>query len=129
MRNEKVQYVHEWVNVKERSRKDRNGRDRLNCFLVPLPPLVTPTVRSLMFIYVGQLNIIQSRYTLGISLLEDDNGVLVDALRSEHTAWAIFQRWTSGTGRKPTSWRTLVDVLRQWPVGCTADAIDAYCGR
>ena len=92
-----------------------------------------------MSISVGQLNIIQSigtrYYDLGILLLEDDNGVLVNALRSEHLLnaeeiiRAIFQRWIAGTGRKPSSWRTLVDVLRQCQLAAQADAIDAAVCR
>ena len=92
-----------------------------------------------MSIYVGQLNIIQSigtRYpTLGIFLLEDDNGVLVDALRFEHNhnaeaiTRAIFQRWITGTGSKPITWRTLVDVLRECQLAAQADAIDVYFGQ
>ena len=116
--------------------------------MVPLPqailffnsflPSATPNLGHLMSIYVGQLNIVQSigtSYpTLGIPLLEDHNGVLVDALRSEHQhnveaiTRAIFQRWITGTGRKPTTWRTLVDVLRECKLAAQADAIDAYFG-
>ena len=72
---------------------------------------------------------------MGVLLLEDDNGVLVDSLRSEHQrdteaiTWAIFQKWITGTGRKPTTWRTLVDVLRQCQLAAQADAIDAYCTK
>ena len=90
-----------------------------------------------MSIYVGPVNIIQSigtSYpTLGVWLLEDHNGVLVDALRSEHLlnaeaiTRAIFQKWITGTGRKPTAWRTLVDALRQGLFDAQADAINAYC--
>ena len=110
--------------------------------LFPIPliyPLATPTIRHLMSISVGQLNIIQSigtrYYDLGIFLLEDDNGVMVEALRSEHQhnaeaiTRAIFQRWITGTGRKPTTWKTLVDVLRQCQLAAQADAIDAYLCR
>ena len=92
-----------------------------------------------MSISVGQLSIIQSigtrYYDLGILLLEDDNGVLVNALRSEHLlnaeeiTRAIFQRWITGTGRKPTTWMTLVDVLRQCQLAAQADAIDAAVDR
>ena len=92
-----------------------------------------------MSISVGQLNIIESigtRYPkLGILLLEDDKGVLVDSLRSEYLlnaeeiTRAIFQRWITGTGRKPTTWRTLVDALRQCQLAAQADAIDAYLCR
>ena len=89
-----------------------------------------------MSIPVGHLNMIQSvgiRYpTLGIFLLEDDNGVLVEALKEEnrHTAEeitrAIFQKWIGGTGRKPTTLRTLVGVLRQSQLAPQADAIESY---
>ena len=92
-----------------------------------------------MSIAVGQLTIIQSigtrYYDLGILLLEDDNGVLVDALTFQHQhnaeaiTRAIFQRWITGTGRKPTTWRTLVDVFRQCQLAAQADAIDAAVGR
>ena len=51
-------------------------------------PSATPSIRELMSISVGHLNMIQSvgtRYpTLGIFLLQDDNGVLVEALTLEH---------------------------------------------
>ena len=103
---------------------------------MPLPLLATPTIRDLMSITVGQLNIIQSigtrYYDLGIPLLEDDNGVLVDALTSQHQhnaeaiTRAIFQRWITGTGRKPTTWRTLVDVLRQCQLAAQADVINVF---
>eukprot|EP00731_Ephydatia_muelleri_P009364 Em0004g1702a len=68
---------------------------------------------------------------LGILLLEDDNGVLVDSLTSEHQrnteeiTRAILQRWIAGTGRKPTTWMTLADVLRQCQLTVQADAIQA----
>ena len=91
---------------------------------------------ELMSISVGNLNMIQSvgtRYpTLGIFLLEDVNGVLVDALTLEHQrnaeeiTRAIFQRWIGGTGRKPTTWRTLVGVIRQSQLATQADAIEHF---
>ena len=89
-----------------------------------------------MSISVGHLNMIQSvgtRYpTLGIFLLKDDNGALVDALKEENRhkveeiTRAIFQRWIGGTGRKPTTWRILVGVLRQSQLATQADAIETY---
>ena len=95
----------------------------------------TPTIRQLISITVGQLTLIQSvgtRYPdLGILLLEDDNGVLVDALTSEHQrnaeviTRAILQRWIAGTGRKPTTWGTLVHVLGQCQLTVQAEAIQA----
>ena len=102
------------------------------------PPLATPNLRHLISIYVGHLNIIQSigtsYYNLGILLLNDDNGVLVNSFKSEHQnnaeaiTRAIFQMWITGTGRKPATWRTLVHVLRECLLTSQADAIDAYCG-
>ena len=98
------------------------------------PPSATPSIRELMSVSVGHLNMIQSvgtRYpTLGIFLLEDDNGVLVEALKEENhhkveeITRAIFQRWIGG--RKPTTWRTLVGVLRQSQLATQADAIETY---
>ena len=109
----------------------------LNCIIVPLPPIATPTLRHLVSIHVGRLNIIQSigiYPTLGMWLLEDFKGVLLDALMSEHQynaeaiTRAIFQRWITGTGRKPITWRTLVENLRQWQYfTAQAKAIEAYC--
>ena len=89
-----------------------------------------------MSISVDHLNMIQSvgtRYpTLGIFLLEDDNGVLVEAIEQENhhkvegITCAIFKRWIRGTGRKPTTWRTLVGVLRQSQLATQAGAIETY---
>ena len=105
------------------------------------PPSATPSIRELISIHVSvsHLNMIQSvgtRYpTLGIFLLEDDNGVLVDALTLEHQrnaeeiTHAIFKRWIGGTGRRPTTWRTLVGVLRQSQLATQADAIETYLNR
>ena len=107
-------------------------------FQVNLQFFILPSsaIRELMSISVGHLNMIQSvgtRYsTLGTFLLEDDNGVLVDTLTLEHQrnaeeiTRAIFQRWIGGTGRKPTTWRTLVGVPRQSQLATQADAIETY---
>ena len=105
----------------------------------PFPPSATPSIMELMSISVGHLNTIQSvgiRYpTSGIFLLEDVNGVLVEALKevnhhkAEEISRAIFQRWINGTGRKPTTWRTLVGALRQSQLASQADAIETYLSR
>ena len=59
------------------------------------------------------------RYSrFGIFLLNDANGAIVQALEMEHLRnaerinMAILQRWLQGTGVKPVTWSTLVDVLR-----------------
>ena len=55
----------------------------------------------------------------GIFLLNDANGVVVQALEKEHQRnaesinMAILQRWLQGMGVKPVTWSTLVDVLRK----------------
>ena len=119
------------------SYKTNSGYMVLCMVYLILPPSATPSIMELMSISVGHLNMIQSvgtRYpTLGIFLLEDVNGVLVDALTLEHQhnaeeiTRAIFQRWIGGTGRKPTTWRTLVGVLRHSQLATQADAIEHFC--
>ena len=54
----------------------------------------------------------------GIFLLEDSNGIIVDALAEEHH-WkaerinmAILQRWLDGKGMKPVTWSTLITALQ-----------------
>ncbi|KAL5497604.1 hypothetical protein EMCRGX_G014111 [Ephydatia muelleri] len=111
------------------------GAKVISSSLISFSPSATPTIRQLISITIGHLTLIQSvgtRYPdLGILLLEDDNGVLVDSLTSEHQrnaeeiTRAILQRWIAGTGRKPTTWMTLADVLRQCQLTVQADAIQA----
>ena len=93
-----------------------------------------PSIRQLMLTSIDNLNFIESIGTkyhdLGIILLEDDNGTLVDTLKEEHHRNAeaitrgILQRWLRGTGRKPTTWRTLAVVLKQCNLTAQANAID-----
>ena len=69
------------------------------------------------------INIIQRMGTsyekLGMFLLEDDNGDIVDSLKEAchqdpiQITTAVYKKWISGTGRKPVTWQTLVDVLRE----------------
>ena len=58
-------------------------------------------------------------WKLGILLLKDDTGHVVDAIVSnyrqdgiEMITLKIFQKWINGVGQKPVSWDTLVQVLR-----------------
>ena len=54
---------------------------------------------------------------LGLLLLEDRDGALVDQIVSDcrHVAYDIvgdiLKRWVRGMGRQPVTWRTLVQVL------------------
>ena len=58
-------------------------------------------------------------WKLGILLLKDDNGHIVDAIVSDHRQdgiemiiLKIFQKWIDGVGQKPVNWGTLVTVFR-----------------
>ena len=80
------------------------------------------------------VNIIQktsAKYTIiGMQLLEDDNCDIVDALKKtyggdpEEIITAVYKKWISGTGRKPVTWLTLVDVLRDVELTSVADIIE-----
>ena len=57
-------------------------------------------------------------FKFGIFLLEDSNGVIVQALEkqlhfnAEQINIAILQRWLEGKGVMPVTWSTLVSVLQ-----------------
>ena len=81
------------------------------------------------------INIIQRTGTsfekLGMFLLEDDNGDIIDSLKEAchhdpiQITTAVYKKWISGTGRKPVTWQTLVDVLREIDLNRVADDIDS----
>ena len=56
---------------------------------------------------------------LGIFLLNDQTGVIVESLRKEFLLnavdinMAIFRQWLQGKGAQPVAWSTLIDVLRK----------------
>ena len=80
------------------------------------------------------LNIIQrtsTRYTkLAMYLLDDDNCEIVDCLKEkcrgdpEEIVTAVYKKWINGTGRKPVTWLTLVDVLRDIELTSLAEEIE-----
>ena len=53
----------------------------------------------------------------GILLAFDDEGTQVETIDKKHRGdpaaccQAMFQHWLSGNGRKPLSWRTLIELL------------------
>ena len=53
----------------------------------------------------------------GVLLAFDDNGTQVETIDKKHRGdplaccQAMFQHWLSGNGRKPLSWRTLIELL------------------
>ena len=56
---------------------------------------------------------------MGVFLLKDDTGAVVQALELEHMKdaekinMAIFSRWLQGKGAQPVAWSTLIGVLRK----------------
>eukprot|EP00731_Ephydatia_muelleri_P005504 Em0002g1680a len=103
----------------------------------PPGPLGEPSIALLMALpsRVATINVIQrigvNYSTFGIFLLNDDNGTLVDALKSQHLlnaeniTTAILQRWLEGKGKTPVSWATLIGALRQATLNTLADQIEA----
>ena len=81
------------------------------------------------------LDIIQrtsTSYTkLGMYLLDDDNCDIVDSYKEKYKndpveiVSAVYKKWISGTGRKPVTWQTLVDVLREIELNSLAGDIEA----
>ena len=73
---------------------------------------------------------IGTHYTsLGPQLLNDDNGAVTTAITNEHKEKAdainqeILTRWLRGQGKKPVTWSTLIDVLRDVELSELADEI------
>ena len=68
-------------------------------------------------------------FTLGILLLNDDNGAVTSAITNQHhhNAVAINQeilmRWVRGQGKQPVTWSTLIGVLRDVGLSQLAQAI------
>ena len=56
---------------------------------------------------------------LGIFLLQDEDGMVTDAIADEHHHNAfkvnneILKQWIQGKGRQPVQWSTLIDVLKE----------------
>ena len=69
--------------------------------------------------------------TFGILLLEDSNGVRVDALELEHRSNSelinskILQEWIAGKGKHPVTWKTLTEVLHDVDLRILAEDIDS----
>ena len=67
---------------------------------------------------------------MGVFLLEDETGDIVQALENEYTRnaeninMAIFREWLRGKGAQPVAWSTLIDVLRKIGLGTLADEIE-----
>jgi len=66
----------------------------------------------------------------GILLLDDRTGARLEALEHEHRCNAelinskILQEWIAGKGKRPVSWKTLTEVLRDVELNTLAEDID-----
>ena len=67
----------------------------------------------------------------GILLLDDLNGARVDAIEKKYHEVAkdinleILSKWVNGSGKKPVTWKTLIDVLLEIGLTTLADDIKA----
>ena len=75
---------------------------------------------------------ISTKYSqFGILLLEDTNRARVRNMEhkhrgdAEHINMEILEEWISGRGRKPVSWETLTEVLRDVELSQLASDIEA----
>ena len=65
---------------------------------------------------------------LGLMLLEDDDGAIVDQIVSEchhkcsDVVRHIMKKWVRGGGKQPVTWKTLTDTLKD--IGLTKLASD-----
>ena len=67
---------------------------------------------------------------MGVFLLKDETGAVVQALEHKHMRdaekinMAIFSRWLQGKGAQPVAWSTLLEVLRKIGLCVLADDIE-----
>ena len=70
-------------------------------------------------------------YYFGLHLLDDPNGTRIRNLELEYRQNAerinteILQEWATGRGKKPVSWQTLTEVLRDIELHVLASEIEA----
>ena len=74
---------------------------------------------------------ISNKYKMfGLLLLDDPNGTRVrniehDYREIEQINTEILREWATGRGKKPVSWETLTEVLRDIELGALASEIEA----
>ena len=69
-------------------------------------------------------------YYFGLHLLDDPNGTRVrnierDYREIERINTEILREWVTGRGKKPVTWETLTEVLRDIELGDLASEIEA----
>ena len=99
--------------------------------------LAKPKLRELLSFKVKEeafnvAELVGTKYSkLGIFLLKDETGAIVQALKQEHLLnseeinMAIFRKWLQGKGAQPVAWSTLIGVLREIDLCTLADAIES----
>ena len=71
----------------------------------------------------------------GIQLLQDDNGAIIAGIERKKrgdpgdVTVEIFRQWLQGKGRKPITWRTLVECLEDTNLHVAADYIKGIFDR
>lgn len=72
---------------------------------------------------------------LGVFLLDDTNGVKVEAIALKHNNNAeninkdILSKWLRGMGKQPVTWSTLIEVLRDIDLKSLANDIESGLSR
>ena len=69
-------------------------------------------------------------YYFGLHLLDDPNGTRVNNIERKHREdperinTEILREWATGRGKKPVTWETLTEVLRDIELGALASEIE-----
>ena len=72
--------------------------------------------------------------TFGVLLLDDHSGTKIQIFAHKHDSDAqlinmdILQEWIDGRGRRPVTWATLTEVLRECDLTVLASEIEASKG-
>ena len=117
--------------------KEGIPRDQLHILFTSSPD-ITPNLQELLKFTRTDGRVISipveigvKYFEFGIFLLDDRNGSRVKSIASRHQNAAtqinieILQEWLEGSGKKPVSWATLVNVLRDIQLSTLADEIAA----
>ena len=68
-------------------------------------------------------------YYFGLNLLDDPNGTRVENIERDYREierinTEILRKWVTGRGKKPVTWETLTEVLRDIELGALASKIE-----
>ena len=74
-------------------------------------------------------------YTFGVIILRDDTGTRLANLEAQYQGdaysinRAILTKWLNGEGMKPTTWATLVTVLKESRLNALAEDVSSVKGN